>query len=159
MNLAEISQISQTLGSAAVVASLIFVGFQIRQNTKATRAASHHAVSEALNRLNLLWARNSEVTRIWLSGMSDRRALTPEERWRFDSTVRAYLHVCETMYTQADLGAGDFGIVTAEENGIKTVFSSEGVKEWWAENPFGFSPEFRSYVRRLIKPLEQKQQP
>ncbi len=91
--------------------------------------------------------------------MSDRRALTPEERWRFDSTVRAYLHVCETMYTQADLGAGDFGIVTAEENGIKTVFSSEGVKEWWAENPFGFSPEFRSYVRRLIKPLEQKQQP
>ncbi|MGB7367547.1 MAG: hypothetical protein WA926_01225, partial [Methylovirgula sp.] len=139
MNLVEISQISQTLGSAAVVASLIFVGFQIRQNTKATRAASHHAVSEALNRLNLLWARNSEVTRIWLSGMSDRRALTPEERWRFDSTVRAYLHVCETMYTQADLGAGDFGIVTAEENGIKTVFSSGGVKEWWAENPFSFS--------------------
>jgi len=152
MTLAEISQISQTLGSAAVVASLIFVGFQMRQNTKATRAASHHAVSEALNRVNLLWARNSEVTRIWLSGMSDRRALTPEERWRFDSTVRAYLHVCETMYRQADLGAGDFGIVRAEGNGIKTVFSSEGVREWWAENPFGFSPEFRDYVERLIKP-------
>lgn len=105
MNLAEISQISQTLGSAAVVASLIFVGFQIRQNTKATRAASHHAVSEALNRVNLLWARDSEMTRIWLSGMNDRGALTPEDRWRFDSTVRAYLHVCETMYMQADLAA------------------------------------------------------
>jgi hypothetical protein len=152
MNLTEISQISQTLGSAAVVASLIFVGFQIRQNTKATRAASHHAVSEALNRVNLLWARNSEMTRIWLSGMSDRRGLTAEDRWRFDSTVRAYLHVCETMYMQADLGIGDLGIVAAEENGIKTVFSSEGVREWWAENPFGFSPEFRDYVGRLIKP-------
>jgi hypothetical protein len=152
VNLTEISEISQTLGSGAVVASLVFVGFQIRQNTKATRAASHHAVSEALNRLNMLWARNGEVTRIWLSGMSDRRTLTPEERWRFDSTVRAYLHVCETMYTQADLGAGDFGIVTAEENGIKTVFSSEGVREWWVENPFGFSAEFRDYVGRLIRP-------
>jgi hypothetical protein len=63
--------------------------------------------------------------------------------------VRAYLHVCETMYTQADLGAGDFGIVKAEENGIKNVFSSDGVREWWAENPFGFSPEFREYVERL----------
>jgi hypothetical protein len=152
MNLAEISQISQTLGSAAVVASLIFVGFQIRQNTKATRAASHHAVSEALNRINLLWARNRGMTRIWLSGMSHRGALTPEDRWRFDSTVRAYLHVCETMYMQADLGTGDLGIVAAEENGIKTVFSSEGVREWWAENPFGFSPEFRDYVGRLIEP-------
>jgi hypothetical protein len=151
MTLADISQISQTLGSAAVVASLLFVGFQIRQNTIATRAASHHAVSEALNQINLLWARNKEVARIWLAGLSDRRALTPEERWRFDSTMRAYLHVCETMYTQADWGAGDVGIVTAEETGIKSVFASEGVKEWWAENPFGFSPEFREYVGRLIK--------
>jgi hypothetical protein len=151
MTLADISQISQTLGSAAIVASLLFVGFQIRQNTIATRAASHHAVSEALNQINLLWARNKEVARIWLAGLSDRRALTPEERWRFDSTMRAYLHVCETMYTQADWGAGDIGIVTAEETGIKSVFASEGVKEWWAENPFGFSPEFREYVGRLIK--------
>jgi hypothetical protein len=152
MTLAEISQISQTLGSAAVVASLIFVGVQIRQNTKATRAASHHAVSEALNQVNLLWARNGEATRIWLSGMHDRSALTPEDRWRFDATIRAYLHVCETMYMQANLGAGDLGIVTAEEDGIKTVFSSAGVREWWKENPFGFSPEFRNYIEGLTKP-------
>ncbi len=152
MTLAEIADISQTLGSAAVVASLIFIGVQIRQNTKATRATSHHAISEALNRINLLWARNGEVTKLWLSGMHDRRALTPEERWRFDSTARAYLHVCETMYTQAALGAGDQGIVKAEENGIKTVFSSPGVREWWAENAFGFSTEFRKYIERLTKP-------
>jgi hypothetical protein len=152
LTLADISQISQTLGSAAVVASLIFVGVQIRQNTKATRAESHHAVSEALNRVNLLLARNSEATRIWLSWMSDRRSLTPEDRWRFDSMMRDYLHVCETMHTQAGLGAGDSGIVMAEANGIKAVFSSAGVREWWAENPFGFSPEFREYVERLINP-------
>lgn len=152
MTLTEIADISQTLGSAAVVASLIFVGIQIRQNTKATKATSHHAISEALNRINLLWARNGEVTKLWLSGMHDRRALTPEERWRFDSTARAYLHVCETMYTQAAFGAGDPGIVIAEENGIKTVFSSAGVREWWAENAFGFSAEFRNYIGRLIEP-------
>jgi hypothetical protein len=149
MTLSEISQISQTIGSAAVFASLIFVGVQIRQNTKTTQAASHHAVSEALNRVNLLWARDSEVARIWLLGMSDRRAMTREEQWRFDSMVRAYLHVCETMYTQARLGAGDFGIVVAEESGIKAVFASNGVREWWAENPFGFSPNFRKYVERI----------
>jgi hypothetical protein len=111
------------------------------------------AVSEALNRINLLWAWNAEVTRLWLAGMQDRRSLTPEERWRFDSTVRAYLHVCETMYTQADLGAGDMGIVLAEENGIKTIFSSAGVQDWWAENPFGFSTEFRKYIEKLTKGL------
>ncbi len=149
ITLAELSQLSQAVSSARVVASLIFVGVQIRQNTKSAQAASHHAVSEALNRINLLWARNGEVARLWLLGMSDRGALTAEDRWRFDSLVRAYLHVCETMYTQARLGAGDRGIVLAEEDGIKTVFSSAGAKEWWAENPFGFSPEFRAYVEKL----------
>jgi hypothetical protein len=153
MTLSEISEISQTVGSAAIVASLVFVGVQIRHNTKATQAASHDAVSKALNRINLLWARDGEAARIWLAGMQDRRALTPEERWRFDSTLRAYLHVCETMYTQADLGAGDLGIVLAEENGIKAVFSSAGVREWWAQNPFGFSIEFRNYIVKLAGPF------
>jgi len=152
MTLVEIYEVSQILGSAAVVASFVFLGVQIRHNTKATQAASHQAVSEALNRINLLWARNGEVTRLWLSGMPDRRTLTPEERWRFDATLRAYLHVCETMYTQANLGAGDIGIVTAEENGIKFVFSSVSVGEWWAENPFGFSTEFRDYIEKLTAP-------
>jgi hypothetical protein len=150
MNLAELSQIAQTLGSVAVIASLIFVGWQTRQNTKAAHAASHHAVSEALNRLNILWARDSEVTRIWLAGVSDRRALSLEEQWRFDSIMRAYLHVCETMYQQADLGTGDLGIVMAEEKGIRTVFASDGVREWWVGNPYGFSHGFRDYVEKLI---------
>ena len=152
MNLAEASQIAQIVGSAAVVASLIFVGFQIRQNTKATRAASHHEVSVALNWINLLWARSGEVSHIWIAGLSERGALTPQERWRFDSMVRAYLHICETMYIQAGLGSGDFGIVMAEENGIKTLFASDGARQWWAENPFGFSPEFRQYIDRLTTP-------
>ena len=79
-------------------------------------------------------------------------ALTPEDRWRFDAMMRAYLHVCESMYTQAALGAGDYGIVVAEEDGIKAVFSSNGIREWWGENPFGFSPEFRRYVEKLTNP-------
>ena len=154
MTLAEISDILQALGSTAVVVSLIFVGVQIRQNTTATRATSHHAISEALNRMNLFWARNGDVTKLWLVGMQDRRALTAEERWRFDSTARAYFHVCETMYTQAAMGAGDQGIVRAEENGIKSVFVSAGIREWWVENEFGFSIEFRTYIEKLTEPVK-----
>ncbi len=150
MTLNEISEISQAIGSIAFVASLIFVGVELRQNTKSALAQSHHAVSEALNRINLIWVQSAEVTRIWFLGMSQRGALSPEERWRFDSLMRAYLHVCETMYTQSKLGAGDHAIVLAEETGIKTVFGSAGVREWWAENPFGFSSEFRTYIDRLI---------
>ncbi len=149
MTLESINYVGQTIAAVAVVVSLLFVGVQIRNNTSATKAASHGAVSTALNEINRMFAENADVTKIWLSGMNDRQALTQEERWRFDATARAYFHVCETMFIQARLGAGDKGVMMAEESGIKTVLASHGVKEWWAENPFGFCAEFRAHIDTL----------
>lgn len=152
MTLSELSDVSQVLGAVAVVASLLFVGIQIQQNTRATRAASHHAVSDSLNEINRMWAESAELTRIWLAGREDRQALTDDERWRFDCSMRAYMHVCETMFIQAGLGAGDRGIWLAEEEGMKMALGFSGVREWWTENPYGFCSEFRAYVATLTQP-------
>ena len=149
MTLEDIYYIGQTVAVFAVVVSLLFVGVQIRQNTRATRAASHGGVSAALNEINRMFVENADVTRLWLAGLADRRALSNEERWRFDSLARAYMHVCETMFIQARLGAGDKSVMMAEEGGIKAVFASPGVRGWWVENPYGFCAEFRAYVDRL----------
>ena len=43
MTLEDLSYVSQIVGVVAIFASLVFVGLQIRQNTLATRAASHNA--------------------------------------------------------------------------------------------------------------------
>lgn len=149
MTLENIYYVGQTIAVVALVLSLVFVGVQIRQNTRATRAASHNEVSNSLNEINRMFAENADLTRIWLAGAENRQALTAAERWRFDSTLRAYFHVCETMFMQARLGAGDKGVVAAEEGGIRAILASPGVKEWWMENPYGFCAEFRAYVEKL----------
>lgn len=149
MTLENIYYVGQTIAVVALVVSLVFVGVQIRQNTRATRAASHNTVSDSLNEINRMFAENAELTKIWLRGNGDRRSLTAEDRWRFDCVLRAYMHVCETMFVQAGLGAGDKGIMFAEEGGIRTVLSSPGSREWWAENPYGFCAAFRAYVEKL----------
>jgi hypothetical protein len=154
MTLEEISSIGQLVAAAATVASLVFVGLQIRQNTRATRAASHNSVSDSLNEINRMFAENADLAKIWLAGMADRQALTAEERWRFDSTARAYMHVCETMYIQAGLGTGDKSVLHAEEEGIRLSFASPGMRQWWAENPYGFCSEFRAYIAKLARSAE-----
>lgn len=156
MSLEEFYYISQIVAVVGIFASLVFVGLQIRQNTRATRAASHNAVSDSLNEINRMFAENADLTKIWLTGMANRQALSAEERWRFDSTARAYLHVCETMFIQAGLGAGDKSVMHAEEEGIRTAFASPGVREWWAENPYGFCAEFRTYVTKLTQSADAK---
>ena len=149
MSMADISNLSQALAAIATVLGLLFVGYQIRQNTRATRAAAHHSVSDSLNELNRMFAESADLTRIWLTGMQDRKALSAEDKWRFDSVMRAYMHVCETMFVQSELGSGDDSIRLAEEEGIRTVMASPGSREWWDENPYGFGPAFREYVDRL----------
>ncbi len=149
MTSADLSNIAQALAAVATVLSLLFVGVQIRQNTRATRAAAHHSVSDSLNDLNLMFAGNGDVTKIWLTGMQDRKELSPEEKWRFDSVMRAYMHVCETMFVQTELGSGDDSIRLAEEAGIRTMMASAGSREWWDENPYGFCAEFRRYAEGL----------
>lgn len=150
MSTAGFSNIAQALAAVATVIGLFFVGYQIRQNTRATRAAAHHSVSDSLNEINRMYAESADLTKIWLTGMQDRKALSPEDRWRFDSVMRAYMHVCETMFVQSELGSGDDSIHLAEEEGIRTVMTSPGSREWWDENPYGFGPEFREYVAGLV---------
>ena len=124
MTIENISNIAQALAAVATVVSLLFVEVQIRQNTRATRAAAHHNVSNSLNELNLMFAAKADITKIWIVGMNDRKALSLEEKWQFDSVMRAYMHVCETMFVQAELGSGDDSIRLAEEEGIRTVMES-----------------------------------
>jgi hypothetical protein len=101
-----------------------------------------------------MFADNADLTKLWLAGMEDREGLSSEERWWFGATARAYMHVCETMFVQAELGSGDVSIHVAEEHGMKAIMASPGLAEWWAENPYGFCEEVRNYVARLRPPQE-----
>ena len=51
--------------------------------------------------------KDEAVANLWLSGLKDRSALDELKQEQFDALIRAYLHVCDTMYFQAQVGAGD----------------------------------------------------
>ena len=46
LSLSQWSDLSQVVSAVAVVASLIYVGFEIRQNTEASRAATRQSIAE-----------------------------------------------------------------------------------------------------------------
>ncbi len=140
------SSIAAALG---VIASLVFVGWQIRQNTLATRAVCHHSITDAMNQANLAMAQNPQLAQIWATGIQDRRGLNDQERWQLDTILLSYFHVFDTMHYQARIGAGDEGLLRAEEQGIASLMALPGVRDWWRDNPFGYSEEFRSFIDDL----------
>ena len=114
MTLVELGALGEFVGAIGVVVTLIYLAIQIRQNTQATRAASFHAVYDSMNHVNTTVIQNVDLTRIWLAGLADREALSPEDRHRFDFTMLSYMHVFETMHFQARVGIGDAELVVAE---------------------------------------------
>ncbi len=136
----------QIVGNAGLIVGLVLVAVQIRQNTLATRAASYHAITDVMNKTNHLVIGDAEVARILVTGRADRSALNDEERERFDSLFLSYFHVFDTLHYQSRVGAGDNELLLAEEKSFAHLFSLPGVSEWWTENPYAFSPTFRSYM-------------
>ncbi len=149
MNWDAIGAVGEAVGAIGVVATLGYLAMQIRQNTGATRAASHHAVIEALNQGNLAQAQDAELAQIWVSGLKDRGVLTEAERQRFDSLCLTYFHVFDSLWYSAKVGTAERDLLLSEEKGFVYLMDSPGVYDWWEANPYAFSPEFRNYMEEF----------
>ena len=150
MTIQELGSLGELVAAIATVATLIYLALQIRHNTQATRSTSFHAISDSMNHVNVSVAQNPGLARIWLAGSADRSSLTDEERYQYDLVLLSYFHVFETMHYQARVGAGEKNLLVAEERSLAALLSTPGVREWWAENPYAFGPEFRSYLERFL---------
>jgi len=110
MSISDLGSLGEFIASITVLVTLIYVAVQIRQNTNATRAVSHHAITDSLNQINLSLAKDEVLAQLWLSGFNDRSSLSALHREQFDALLRSYMHACDTMYYQAQVGAGDHGL-------------------------------------------------
>ncbi len=149
MSIQDLGSLGELIAAIATVVTLAYLAVQIRQSTYATRAASFQSVTDSINFVNMSVTQNSELSRIYVAGMKDRGSLTEEERHRFDFTLLSYWHVFETMHYQALVGAGESGLMSAEERSIRAALEMPGIREWWSENPYAFGPDFREYIDRL----------
>ncbi len=155
MNLEELAYISQIIGVVAVFASLIFVGLQIRQNTKALKATSHHAVTDSFNVMNALIVSDQKVARLWRLGMAGSETLDEDERVSFAMLALAYMRVFETLYYQYSAGTLEKKLFDAELNTLKWSVTNPGFKAWWSDNPISLSAEFRAFMEGLIRDQQQ----
>ena len=151
MSISDLGSLGEFISSIAVLVTLIYVALQIRQNTYATRAVSHHAITDALNQLNLTIANNEKTAQLWLTGMNDRSSLSGVQLEQFEALLRTYMHVCDTMYYQAQVGAGDDGLWRAEERYLGAILTSRGGGEWLRENSPSISTGFRNAIDEIVK--------
>ena len=156
MTLEAIYYVSQIVAVIGIFASLIFVGLQVRQNTKAIKATSHHAITDSFNAINNLILSDPKVARIMRLTLAGSEEFNEDERISSNYMLLANMRIFETLYYQYKNGTLDKQLFDAELKTLKWVVGLPGFLAWWPVNPISLSDEFRAFIDGLILDAQRK---
>ena len=139
------SAIRETLGFVGVIASLIFVGLEIQQNTLASRAAAIQESTSVAREQTQMFAINPEVNRINMIGAADPSQLNAEERARYSWIVVSFLWGMQGLYRQWELGVLPDQEWQAWNTVICLNIGRPGMREVWQSVNF-YTPDFVEIV-------------
>jgi hypothetical protein len=155
MTLETLSLLSQIAGVAAVFASLIFVGIQIREQANATRAQTEQAIASNWLGVAEVISSNAEAFGAGLVSSNATFAdLSDAERMRFMTTIFALFKHYENMYLQFQKGRIREAEWQPWSNHAQMYFHQPGVQNWWQLRKSAFSPVFCAFLDECVEPSE-----
>ena len=83
---------AEVVSAIAVVTTVLFLAFQIRNNRNATQSASIDALSVGFNLTNYNVIGDGELTRIWRTGFAEPDKLDEDGRVRFSMLMQCYIN-------------------------------------------------------------------
>jgi len=156
INWEALGAIANVLAAVGVIATLIYLSIQIRQNTKAVRSSSIQNLVQSFSTTAQAALENGYIIPLLLKANAGADALTEEQRaqlhfW-FIMTFRRF----EGVYFQRDLGIVDAEVIDGFERSHIAVLASKTAQEWWANSKEIFNSGFVSYVEDLLQKRPSK---
>lgn len=150
LSLNEITNIAEVIGAVAIVISLIFVGLQIRQNTKQAEATALQTNLTYVNSINDL-AQSPDTAAVWLKGLNDFDALSPVEKVRFDgmmfNVLNRYMPVGQ-LHEQGQVSDRTYDQLT---QGLALILRSPGAMQWWMKTRQDYPSRTTAFYDYVIK--------
>jgi hypothetical protein len=140
----------------AVIASLVFVGFQLRSAAAAIRASSSQAHSSSYTQLVASIIDNADFAQIWATGINDPNALREEEWVRFVAYSSALFRLYESSRVQWLNGRLDEEHWHTIERQATDFGHLPGLQLAWKLRGHWYSTEFHEWFDNL-KPAEEPQ--
>lgn len=158
MNWEATGAIGELLGAFGVILTLVYLAFQIRQNTQqlvqnalsASASAVNASVTDLRENRRAVFE-SAELTDIWLKGLYNPHDLAENESYRvrlvmINAVSSLWDVYCQTIVT-------GFSRETWETQGVSTierVLASPGGGSFWTQFRENYPNEFRAEVDRIL---------
>ena len=150
MTLEQAPFIAEIAGVLAIVASLVYLALQVRQNTRTTGLESVHAISTEFNNFYDMLASNGELADIYHRGVIDFQGLDTTQQMRFTLALTRVFRTFHEQYFQVREGAMDAEFWRSWEALFSDAVQYPGVQEVWSRRRHQFTENFQIVVDKLI---------
>lgn len=134
------------IGGIAVIATLLYLAVQVRQNTQLLRANAL-AVSSAANvSFNHLLGADPGAARVFQVGLEDFATLSGDEQRPFLNLLRASFTAHEHVFQQDERGLVDEAVWHQDRARALGVLALPHVKVWWEQRKHAFHPSFADAI-------------
>ena len=147
-----IAALSEAFGAIAVVASLIFVGLQVRQSTDAAKIEAVHNISTEWRSVYQGPANNRQVAEILIRGGLDYKNLDAIDLAQYSAIMHTIFDAAASTYYQYDKGALDSETFDGICRQLRQRLGLPGVRDYWMSRKEIYSEQFQAYVDKEIVP-------
>ena len=145
-SLKKMHRLGELTAAIAVVISLTFVGFEVRQNTTAVQSAAAQAVHENF----AAWYSSVQGDPVLLSistkGMRDYSSLSETEKAQFIAMFMTFCSHTQNAFYKWREGSLSPELWRGWEFVSMNFFSTPGGKDFWDERRYMFADAFQMYV-------------
>lgn len=151
MSLENLSYLAQVAAAVGVIASLVFVGLQIRQNTHALSHTEQNTTQGEWSAIRMAVVQSRELAELMTAGLAGERELDAAERLRLETFLAEHLWAGFHLWRRTVRGvfpAGTFEHVARAL--ITPVLATPVGAAWWARaRQDGFAPGYVAAVEGL----------
>jgi hypothetical protein len=148
MELTTLAQWTQIISSLAVLATVIYLAIEIKQNTVALRSQTHATLFEGSQAELMVAVHNPQI----ISDMLKDEVLAEGAYVRLSAYLTAFLRAREFTWLQYRQGVVGEDVLDTERAIIRNTINVRRNRLWWQEVGRGaFGEKFVSFVDSLIQ--------
>ena len=150
MNWEAIAAGAELLAATGVVASLLYLSLQVRQNTTALRAATFQSIIGFATGFAESVARDGDLARLFNEGLANAESGNDVDRFRFHFQMIALFRRFENMHYQSRMQLLDDAEWEGLRASLDTMLLRPGGRAWWKSNATLFNRRFREFIENRI---------
>jgi hypothetical protein len=161
MTIMELGALGEFVGSIGVIATLVYLAIQIRQNSMATKAQAVQSTSDKMIDISLAMSADASYADLFNRAASDFSKLDPGERVRTGWLWFAVMRGQETLYHHYLEGNVDPRIWASYAASIDQNAKMRGFRQWWDDisGTYAFASDFDAYVTEAVRKAEASGEP